>query len=134
MEAVPKILETTNVELISTYAVLAVIFIVIAFALYKIHSTINVLSQIADDTLKRFDDKGVLRWSRTSLTMAVAMAVSVYFSVADFMHKGFNYEVFLAWLGVALGSKVTDAWSRKLDPSVQPPSVTKKEEPETPDI
>ncbi len=120
-----EIIKETNIELIATYATLAIIGIVIVFALIKIHATIKIIGQIADDTLKRTDDKGVLRWSRTSLTMAVAMAVSVYFSVADFLHKGFNFEVFCVWLTVALGSKVTDAFSRKLDPSVQPPIDSK---------
>ncbi len=116
-------LQATDVELIATYITLAFIGIIIIYALLKLHSTINVISQIADDTLKRTDQKGVLRWSRTSLTMGVAVAICVYMSIADFLRNGFNYEVFLAWLGVGLGSKVTDAWSRKLDPSVQPPST-----------
>jgi hypothetical protein len=50
------------------------------------------------------------------------MALAVYMTLANYIHDGFNLEVFLSWLGVALGSKVTDAFSRKLDPSVQPPT------------
>ncbi len=125
MEKVPKLLETTNVELIATYGILALFFIIVAFALYKMRATVKIIGQMADDTLKRTDAKGVLRWSRTSLTMAIAMAIAVYMTLANFMHNGFNYEVFLAWLGVALGSKVTDAFSRKLDPSIQPPTEPK---------
>ncbi len=117
-------LEPTNIEFIATYAMLALIGIIIIFSLFKINDTIKLIGQVADDTLKRVDDKGVLRWSRTSLTMGVAIALAVYMTIADFIHEGFNFEVFCAWLTVGLGSKVTDAWSRKLDPSVQPPTGT----------
>ncbi len=108
-------------ELIVGLIILGLFGVIIIFALFKLRDTVKIFSQIADDTLKRKDMEGILRWSRTSLTMFIGITLAGGLTIADFIHKGFNFEVFLAWLGVGLGSKVTDAWSRKLDPSVQPP-------------
>ncbi len=69
--------------------------------------------KIIDDTLKRYDN-GRLVWSRTSLTMLTAWVISIYMALWDMYKNGFNYEVFCVFAGVALGAKVTDAWSKKM--------------------
>ena len=78
------------------------------------------MRSIVEDTLKRKDQTGTLRWSATKLTMATAWFIALLSYVYDFIKNGFNFEAFLVLVGVALGSKVTDAWSKKIDPLVQP--------------
>ena len=69
---------------------------------------------LIDDTLKKPDKDGKLRWSRTSLTMFTAWGLSIYMALYNLWYHDFNYEVFIAFMAVALGAKVTDAWSKKL--------------------
>jgi len=106
-------------ETIIIYGSFLILACVIVFVLIKIRSSIELFKEIAYDTLKR-DGK----WSRTSLTMFVGIGTAVYLTIADFIKQGFNFDVFMAWLAVGLGSKVTDAISRKLDPTIGPPQVT----------
>jgi len=77
------------------------------------------LQKLIDDTLK--DKKG--KWSRTSLTMASAWWASLTIFIWDFCLNGFNEVAFCTIVGVALGSKVTDAWSKKLDPEIIAPTI-----------
>ena len=79
----------------------------------------NFVSAIIDDTLKRKDAEGILRFSRTSLTMFSAWVVVLWSYIHYTIKDGFNEAAFYALIGVALGSKVTDAWSKKLDPTVK---------------
>lgn len=103
------------------YLSIGVIILIAAFAILKIKATLSLLYEIANDTLKRPDETGKLKWSRTSMTMLTAWVVSIYMALYDMVKNGFEFEVFLVMVGVALGSKVTDAFSRKIDPSIQPP-------------
>jgi len=75
-----------------------------------------LFQSLIDDTLKRKDSEGILRWSRTSLTMFTAWVASLFaFFLDAIKHQGdVNGAMFSVMVGVALGSKVTDAWSRKL--------------------
>lgn len=68
------------------------------------------IQDIINDTLKK-DGK----WSRTSLTMATAWwsVLSIY--VIDYIRNGFRMEAFMIMVGVALGSKISDALSTKLN-------------------
>ncbi len=122
-------METERIYMYVGVATFIVLGIVIIFALFKIHSTIKLFNEIANDTLKRVDDKGVLRWSRTSLTMITAWVISIYMAMFDMVKNGFNLEVFLTLVGVALGSKIADGFSKKLDPTVQPPINPPKNPP-----
>jgi hypothetical protein len=74
----------------------------------------DVLNQIAADTLMKRDEDGVLRWSRTSLTMFTAMFFTVLFAVADFIMNGLRFDVWATFVAMSMGIKVTDAWSKKL--------------------
>ena len=78
-----------------------------SFALIMI---VSLLSEIAHDTLTK-DGK----WSRTSLTMFVSFMMACGFAVYDLVNNGFHFEVFLTFMGVALGSKLVDAQSKKIE-------------------
>jgi hypothetical protein len=67
-------------------------------------------SAIVNDTLKK-DGK----WSRTSLTMGTAWGIAVFFAFYDLRNNGFHFEVFLTFVGVALGSKIVDAQTKRLE-------------------
>lgn len=65
---------------------------------------------IVNDTLKK-DGK----YSRTSLTMASAWFLVVVTYVYDFIRNGMHMEAFIIMVGVALGSKISDALSTRLN-------------------
>ena len=71
---------------------------------------VRVITAIVNDTLKGPDGK----WSRTSLTMATAWWASLYVFIADFYLHGFNEFSFGIFASVALGSKISDAISKKM--------------------
>lgn len=71
---------------------------------------VKILSKIVNDTLKK-DGK----WSRTSLTMHTAWLSCLIAFFYDLFTSGFNEYAFYGMLSVALGSKVTDAWSNKIN-------------------
>ena len=70
----------------------------------------NIIIQIINDTLKK-DGK----FSRTSLTMFSAWFVSLVMSCIDFMYNGLRFDVWCVLVGVALGSKITDSFSKKIE-------------------
>jgi hypothetical protein len=70
---------------------------------------ISVIKKVFCDTLKK-DGK----WSRTSLTMFTSFAVCVLIGLIDFFKHGYNTEVFFGFLSVAVGSKISDAFSKKI--------------------
>ena len=75
---------------------------------------------VIKDTLMR-DGK----WSMTKIFMAMAFNSALYSFFFDLNKNGFNYETFATMLGVGLGAKVTDAWSKKITPPANtnlPPS------------
>jgi hypothetical protein len=71
---------------------------------------VSLVADIANDTLKK-DGK----WSRTSLTMFSAWLCAIVFALYDLNKNGFHFEVFLTFVGVALGSKLVDAQSKRLE-------------------
>ena len=75
---------------------------------------IALLSEVANDTLKKKDEDGFTRWSRTSLTMFSAWMIVCYIAIADFNKSGFNGEVFIALSTIAIGVKITDSISKKI--------------------
>ncbi len=79
----------------------------------------SFVNDIINDTLKRVDPiDGKLKWSRTSLTMLSAwVAVLFAFVVDTIKHAGEADDVKFSLLaGVALGSKVADAYTKKITP------------------
>jgi len=70
----------------------------------------SLFSQITNDTLKK---EG--KFSRTSLTMFTAWFFALSFALFDFIDKGLRFDVWVTLVGVALGSKLTDAYSKKIE-------------------
>lgn len=68
-----------------------------------------VLREILHDTLKK-DGK----WSRTSMTMFSAWALSISMAMFDFFFNGLKYDVWVTLVVVATGIKITDAWSKRI--------------------
>lgn len=75
---------------------------------------IEFVKTLTRDTLKKKVD-GEYRWSRTSLTMFSAWLIAVYMVMFDLYKEGFRYDVFATMVGVALGSKLTDSISKKME-------------------
>lgn len=75
------------------------------------------INEVINDTLKRPGADGKLKWSRTSLTMASAWLVVLWSYIHFTIKDGFNETSFSIMVGVALGVKVTDAWSKKINPT-----------------
>jgi len=70
----------------------------------------NIIIQIINDTLKK---EG--KFSRTSLTMFSAWFVSLVMSTIDFVFNGLRFDVWCVLVGVAMGSKITDSFSKKIE-------------------
>ncbi len=102
----------TPLLIIGIWMVIALICVI-----YNYKSVTISFSSLIDDTLKK-DGK----WSRTSLTMATAWFTGLYMAIYDNVAHGLNLEVFYALCAIALGAKVTDAWSKKINPT-DPPKV-----------
>lgn len=96
------------------------IFIVIKFK--------GFVQNLAEDTLKRKGEDRQMHWSPTKLTMFSAWVVVLYSYHYDLIKNGFNETAFMVLTGVALGAKVTDAWSKKMNPLVQAPVGENKTE------
>ncbi len=93
---------------------------VIIFILWRIKVLMDLGRSIINDTLKNKEG----RWSRTSLTMFTAW-VTVLISYFYSLYKnGFNTWAFGVLVSVALGSKIVNAYSNKIDPLIQPPETT----------
>jgi len=73
-----------------------------------------LIRNISRETLKK-KVNGIREWSRTSLTMFSAWILVVFMVIFDLYKEGFRYDVFVTMCGVALGTKVTDAYSKKLN-------------------
>ena len=68
-----------------------------------------MFKEIINDTLKRNG-----KWSRTSLTMFSAWFVALLMSIIDFALNGLRFDVWCILIGVAMGSKITDSFSKKI--------------------
>ena len=75
----------------------------------------RVIRDIINDTLKKKTSDGVVRWSRTSLTMFSAWIISILMAAQHQIKNGFDYQVFLTFVVVAGGTKISDAISQKLN-------------------
>ena len=69
----------------------------------------NIIKEIVNDTLKRNG-----KWSRTSLTMFTSYFVALLMSIIDFAFNGLRFDVWCVLIGVAMGSKITDSFSKKI--------------------
>lgn len=69
----------------------------------------NIIKEIVNDTLKKNG-----KWSRTSLTMFTSYFVALLMSIIDFALNGLRFDVWCVLIGVAMGSKITDSFSKKI--------------------
>ncbi len=75
----------------------------------------NPFTNIIDDTLKKKLEDGSTRWSRTSLTMFSAWIIATVMAVEDYCRHGIRYDVWIALVAVALGSKISNSLSERLN-------------------
>ena len=64
---------------------------------------IEIIKNIINDTLK---NKG--KWSKTNLTMFVSFWIGNMMAIIDFFNNGFRIDVFLLYMGCAMGFKYFD--------------------------
>lgn len=69
----------------------------------------NIIKEIVNDTLKKNG-----KFSRTSLTMFVTLFIALVMSTIDFAFNGLRFDVWVTLMGVAMGSKITDSYSKKI--------------------
>ena len=103
---------TINLVIIASLGIVIGILINIFMRIKAVSAWVNTL---VNDTFKR---EG--KWSVTRLTMGTAWFACLYSYFYDLTKNGFNLEAFLILVGVALGAKVTDAYSKKLNPETPP--------------
>jgi len=68
-----------------------------------------MIKDIIKDTLKKKTEEGGTRWSRTSLTMFTSWIISICMATADFTKNGFDFKVFLVFVGAAISTKLADS-------------------------
>jgi uncharacterized membrane protein len=81
--------------------------------------------KLINDTLKK---RG--KWSTTLLTMATAWLLVIITYLIDFFKNGLNETAFGIMVGIALGSKITNAISNKLNPDEIKIEETKIDNPD----
>lgn len=69
----------------------------------------SVIGEVINDTLKK---EG--KWSRTSLTMFTSYIFTLILATLDYAHRGFNFEVFLTYVGLSAGVKLSAAIEQRL--------------------
>jgi len=74
----------------------------------------HIIKQLVQDTLMKYEGDR-LRYSRTSLTMFSAWLLVIYMTIYDLYKEGFRYDVFATMVAVALGTKITDSFSKKIN-------------------
>ena len=74
----------------------------------------HIIKQLVEDTLMKYEGDR-LRYSRTSLTMFSAWLLVIYMTIYDLYKEGFRYDVFATMVAVALGTKITDSFSKKIN-------------------
>jgi len=74
----------------------------------------HIIKQLVQDTLMKYEGDR-LRYSRTSLTMFSAWLLVIYMTFYDLYKEGFRYDVFATMVAVALGTKITDSFSKKIN-------------------
>ena len=74
------------------------------------------MSEVANDTLKKRDiHDGIRRWDRMKLTMLTAWVSALIYAFYSLAVAGFRFDVFATLVGAALGNKVLDGFTKKLE-------------------
>lgn len=69
----------------------------------------NRIKILVNDTLKKKTEDGSLRWSRTSLIMFSSWISAISMAVYDYIQNGFDFKVFVVFVGTAISTKFADA-------------------------
>lgn len=77
------------------------------------YHTRSMLKEILNDTLKR-DGK----WSSTLFTMLSAWTCAIIYGWVDYIEHGYRSECFWAFVTIGAGIKITDAFSKKIKPTI----------------
>jgi len=77
------------------------------------------IKDVINDTLKVWekspiDKKYRQKWSKTNLTMFCAFWLGNAYAAYDFYKNGFNFEVFVIYMSMALGLKGMSVWGKKV--------------------
>ena len=107
-------LHLTKNEVIGV-AFVSVFFAVLLNLLLKIRWVKAQALSIIDDTLKR-DVNGTRRYSAANLTMFTAFMTVIWSFHYHIIKQGWDSEAFGIMALIATGVRVTDAWSKKLNP------------------
>ena len=77
----------------------------------------KVLNDIIRDTLKVHEKEPTgnfrLKWSKTNITMFVSFSFGSYMAFYDFFKTGFNFQVFLVYISMALGMKSVSIFGKR---------------------
>lgn len=73
--------------------------------------------QIITDTLRKRSDDGVVRWDWAKLTMLASFVIANFMALWDFFKSGFRFDVFVTYISLATGAKITAAIAKKLKPN-----------------
>lgn len=74
----------------------------------------SLISEVANDTLKK-EVNGKREWDRMKLTMFSAWVFVLISASLYFIMTGFHLEVWLTFVGVAMGSKIIDAQAKRIE-------------------
>ena len=66
--------------------------------------------EIIQDTLKKNG-----KWSTTSLTMFTAWIMTNFIALCDLYNHGYRWEVFITYVGMSAGIKITDSVAKKIN-------------------
>jgi hypothetical protein len=75
---------------------------------------LRLSKEIPNDTLKK-EVNGVREWDRMKLTMFSAWVFVLVSASAYFIMSGFQFEVLITFVCVAMGSKIIDAQAKKIE-------------------
>lgn len=102
---------------------ISVPLLIVIFVLWRVKIVLDFVTAIIQDTLKVYNDKEKrLKWSATKWTMFISFITALSMAIYDCYKNGLNEIVFGALLTVAITGKVTDAWSKKIDPTIVAPT------------
>jgi hypothetical protein len=108
-----------NVKLLIGIAVAAIVLFIFIWLVRKFSDKIGIFIR---DTMKEKQSDGYWKWSRTSIILVSSWFCVVYAYFFDLTKNGFNFETFCFMGAIATGIPITSAYSKKLNPLIQPPN------------
>lgn len=75
---------------------------------------VSFLSEILDDTLRKEMPDGMRRWDRMKIMQFFSFNAALLVFLWDQFFHGFRFETWAVIIGLAFGSKLIDAGSKKI--------------------